>query len=97
MNTPIRATDSGIPFVYLTVKSDGNRPQDTEVRLSDGTALGYVQRIQWDMSVNGLGSCVITTLLTPAQLKVLASDLTIKYQLIEDRTISPHAPAPKSP
>lgn len=68
------ATENGTPSVVL--RSDGT-PAGTTVKLTNGIGLGLVQSVSWDLSVTGYATCVITTLVTPAEFKALARDTEV--------------------
>jgi hypothetical protein len=65
---------------YLYVTSDGN-PVNSHIRLSDGTNLGLVQSVKWELSVNGYSKCVVETIASPAELATLMRDTTVVVRL----------------
>ena len=64
--------------VKLIIKSDGTCG-GTLVKLSNGTDLGHVQKLTWSLEVGGQAKATIETIMTPAEINVIAneSDITV--------------------
>ena len=73
----------------ISIYSDGGRHLwDTTVKLPDNSNLGMVQSIEWKYAVGDVGAtCIIKTLMAPADLKALSENTEIRYRLIEDSSV----------
>ena len=60
----------------VVIRSDGT-PINTSVILTNGTKLGLVQGILWNLRIDGYSTCVIETVASPGEFKALARDTTI--------------------
>mgnify|MGYP001595893680 CR=1 FL=1 len=60
----------------LVIRSDG-LPHNTHVELTDGTKLGLIQGILWNLRVDGYATCVIETIATPGEFRALAKNTVI--------------------
>jgi hypothetical protein len=61
---------------YLSIVSNGVA-SGSKVNLSDGSALGIVQRVEWSLDVGGVAKAVVTTFASPGDLRALVSDTTL--------------------
>lgn len=74
-NNAIQASDKiGTPSVII--HSDGV-PNNSHVELTDGTELGLIQGVLWNLRVDGYATCVIETIATPGEFKALANHTTV--------------------
>jgi hypothetical protein len=67
----------------IVVRSDGT-PTGTFVELTNGVSLGLVQNIQWELDISGYAQCVVTSMATPAEIKALMRDTTVRVQPMVD-------------
>lgn len=67
----------------IVVRSSG-KPNDTFVELTNGTKLGLIQKVEWELSVTDYSRCVVTVIATPAEFKALAKNSTVKVQPAPD-------------
>lgn len=63
----------------ITITSQGT-PEMSKIVLSDGRNLGLVQKIEWEIGLGDFSHAKITTLLTPAELKVMLRDTEFRVR-----------------
>lgn len=66
----------------ITITSHGT-PEMTKAKLSDGRSLGLIQKIEWEIGLGDFSRAKITTILTPAELKVMLKDAEFHVQPAE--------------
>ena len=74
-NDITRAADE-LSTPSITIRSDGT-PVNTLIKMTNGQSLGLVQSISWNVSLGDVASCTITSVATPAEVKVLARNTTM--------------------
>ena len=64
----------GTPSVVI--HSDGI-PSNTRVELTDGTKLGLVQGVLWNLRLDDYATCIIETIATPGEFQAFAKHTTV--------------------
>lgn len=66
---------------YISIVSAGS-PIDTQITLSTAQTIGLVQSVAWSLNVGDtVAKCTVEVVASPAEIKALLSDTTIKIRL----------------
>ncbi len=69
---------------FVNFKCSSGKPGDALVCLEDGKTLGHIQSFHYQIRAGEAARAEITTILTPAELKVLQKDTTLKFVFDRD-------------
>jgi hypothetical protein len=81
MTTPLsnNATEAAdkLDTPAVLIRSDGT-PTGTSVELTTGVKLGLVQKVIWGLDLKDYATCIIETIATPGEFKVLQRDTEVR-------------------